>query len=143
MKPSRILVFASIFIGWATACSDNSSGNTSTGGNMSTGGSDAAATGGSGGSNSSGSGGSNSSGGSSGSGGSGGASSGGGGSGGSTTFVDGGTPGTGTVPWGTGLITCTAPDVCCIGGGSTPCLSLGACVSAGGDSYTCMGQANC
>jgi hypothetical protein len=55
-------------------------------------------------------------------------------------LIDGGTPGTGTIPCGAD---CTAPDVCCIGGGSTPCLSLEACVSAGGDSYTCMGQANC
>jgi hypothetical protein len=56
------------------------------------------------------------------------------------------TGGSGPVPCGAS--TCTAPNnVCCSGGGGggggLVCNSLAGCDTAGNDSYTCTGQANC
>jgi len=61
---------------------------------------------------------------------------------GASILPPGATPGAGMVLCGGA--TCTAPDVCCSGGGGGPvCSSIAACNGGGNDSYTCTGNANC
>lgn len=55
-----------------------------------------------------------------------------------------GGPGTGSIACGT--VTCTAPNVCCTGGGGgagNACRTQTACDASGNDVYTCSGSANC
>ena len=62
-----------------------------------------------------------------------------------TPFVLDSGVGTGPIACG-GAMTCTAPNVCCAGGGpgnANTCSTPNGCDTMGGDTYACTGQANC